>query len=106
MLSIPSMAKRSISAKLVKPASKVLLMSIPAGFVLFYVYASLHAAFLASDLPEHVLEEIATSEILGHEMTLDPKSIAAFFLNVWVLPSVVFAGFDLNTRALGRRTRR
>ena len=101
------MPKKHISAKIVKPASQVLLISISLGFVLFYVYASLHAAFLASDLPEHVLEEIATSEILGHEMTLDPKSIAAFFLNVWVLPSVVFAGFaDPNTCGLGRCTRR
>ena len=68
-------------------------MSIPAGLLLFSVYASLYASFSTVDLPKDVLDEIATSEILGQEITLDPKSIATFFLNVWVLPSVVFAGF-------------
>lgn len=92
--------------QLVKPMSKILLISIPAGLALFCVYALLYASFSTVDLPKDIFDEIVRSEIFGQEVTLDPKSIANFFLNVWVLPSVVFAGFaTLKTYGLQRCTK-
>lgn len=93
--------------QLVAAVSAVLLITFMPGLLIFCTYAQLDAAFSASCLPEDVLAGIATREILGHQITLNPEHVASFVFSTWVLPSVVFAGFaDLQTYGLRRWTRR
>lgn len=93
--------------KVVVIVSGVLLIVFLPGLAIFGAFASLDATFSAWDLSKCILDELATYEILGHEMKLNPRHVAEFALSFWVFPSAVFAGFaNLNTYGLGRWTRR
>lgn len=93
--------------KIVVAVSGFLLIVFLPGLAIFGAFASLDATFSAWDLPKCILDELATYEILGHEMKLNPKHVAAFALSFWVFPSAVFAGFaNLNTYGLDRWTKR
>lgn len=93
--------------KVVLIVSGILLIVFLPGLAIFGTFASLDATFSAWDLPKCILDELATYEILGYEMNLNPRHVAALALSFWVFPSAVFVGFaNLNTYGLGRWTRR